>query len=156
MFKSESVLLSGPLQTKRLSDGRRELLRDLVVSTESGEITVPAGFKTDFSSYPRITLIVLLVLLGVILEVYTALEGESVIFLLLLIIPRFSRVDVAGVVHDYLYYTGEQPKLKADWIWLHIATSGAHRAYWWQAIPSWFFGLVLFGCFVWWKHRSND
>ena len=43
-------LVSKPLQTERESDGKRRLLRDLVVDVEGNRITVPSGFLTDFSS----------------------------------------------------------------------------------------------------------
>ena len=43
----------GSLQTERLSNGNRMLIRDLVVRLDDDtEITVPKGFVTDFSSVP--------------------------------------------------------------------------------------------------------
>lgn len=42
----------GGLQTERLSNGRRELLRELQYDVGSTVVTVPAGFVTDYSSIP--------------------------------------------------------------------------------------------------------
>ena len=115
----------GPLWTERLSNGNRALLRDLVVTVESGDqITVPEGFVTDFSSIPWF--------------------GRSLI--------KWSRVDIAGVVHDYLYWCPQPgvPRLKADAIWREIAGAGEHRANYVQRQLGWL-GLVLFG---WWAYRN--
>ena len=76
----------GPLQTERLPDGRRFLLRNLVVKLDDGtKITVPAGFETDFSSLPWRTRWAI----------------------------HWTRVDVAGVVHDFLYWC-PQPNGRQD------------------------------------------
>ena len=48
----KKTLLSGPLQTERQADGRRLLLRDLVVSAQEEEIAVPEQTVSDFSSIP--------------------------------------------------------------------------------------------------------
>ena len=45
-------VVSGPLQTERQNDGKRKLLRDLVVEVEGIRVIVKKGFLTDFSSIP--------------------------------------------------------------------------------------------------------
>lgn len=71
----------GPLQTERLPGGNRKLLRRLVVQLDDDTIlTVPKGFETDFSSIPRF--------------------ARSFI--------DWSRVDIAGVVHDFLYWCPQE------------------------------------------------
>lgn len=78
------------LRTERLSDGRRKLLRDLVVEIGGADpITIPAGFVTDFSSIPWF--------------------ARALV--------RWSRVDIAGVVHDWLYTTSELSRRQADRLW---------------------------------------
>ncbi len=70
-------LVSDNLQTERMSDGRRRLLRELVVEVDGLLITVPAGTLTDFSTIPWF--------------------GRALV--------RWSKVDIAGVVHDWIYQT---------------------------------------------------
>ena len=66
----------GRLQTEQLADGRRRLLRDLVLEIDGRSLTIPSGFVTDYSSWPR------------------WLPG-----------PRWSKIDTAGVAHDFLFKT---------------------------------------------------
>ncbi len=141
---------SEPLRIERLPDGRRKLLRDLRVEVDGRKYTVKKGFTTDYSSIPFSLLIIIITIVSYLFE-----YGPAAI-LLLLLPPKWSRVDVAGVVHDSLYKSGEIGKIKSDWIWLKTAMSGKHHARWWQAYPSWFFGLAVFGYFAWFKHRLND
>ncbi len=90
-------------------------------------ITVPAGFDTDFSSYPWFTRILV----------------------------RFDRVDVAGVVHDYLYRYGLRTRREADRIWRLIACHGKRSANGVQGWLSWM-GLRAAGCAPWLKHRRSE
>ena len=101
-----SCIRGAPLRTERLSTGRRKLLCDLIVEipsdpsgTEPEKITVSSGFDTDFSSLP------------------TFLQW----------VVHWSKVDVAGVVHDWLYANGAERK-RADRIWRILALSGEHHA----------------------------
>ena len=97
----------GSLQTERLSNGNRMLIRDLVVRLDDDtEITVPKGFVTDFSSVP----------------------GLARGFL------HWSRVDIAGVVHDFLYWCPQKgiSRQRADAIWREMAGAGEHHANWLQ------------------------
>lgn len=112
-----ALILSGPLQAERLPNGRRKLLRELVVDLgepvppahgfdgwyASGRgttvVRVPAGFDTDYSSIPFFA---------------HALMG------------RWDRHDLAGVVHDYAYRI-QVPRDAADRVWRIVARSGARR-----------------------------
>ncbi len=120
-------LVGGPLQTERMPDGRRRLLRDLVVEVEGEQIRVPAGTVTDFSSIPW--------------------PGR--------VLVRFSKVDIAGVVHDWLYQTGTTSRARADEIWRLLAQSGQHRANAFQAFTGWL-ALRVGGGAAWRRHRRRD
>lgn len=123
-------LISGPLQTERMHDGRRRLLRDLVVQVagepEPIRIRIPRGFETDYSSIPWLARLLF----------------------------HWSRVDVAGVVHDWLYFTGEMSRTRADMIWRLVAVAGDHHA---NAVQGWagWLGLRLGGWFAWDQHRRR-
>ena len=90
------------LKTKRLMSGRRELLDDLVWDDGILRIVVPKGFRTDFSSVPRLAL------------------G---------IMPRWDQTDLAGVVHDYLYKI-QYPRQLADAIWRFIQSRNGRAQAW--------------------------
>lgn len=115
----------GRLQIERLSSGRRQLLRELQYAVDNTVVTVPVGFVTDYSSIPF---------------------GFRWIM-------RWNRVDVAGVVHDYLYRNPIYPRLKADWIWFKVARGGRGPARAWphQAAAG-LIALVLFG---WWAKATG-
>ena len=115
----------GPLRTERLPNGNRVLIWNLVVELDDGTtITVPDGFETDFSSIPCF--------------------ARSFI--------DWSRVDIAGVVHDFLYWCpqGGTSRKRADAIWREIAGAGYHHA---NAVQQWlgWTGLRMGG---WWAHRQ--
>jgi len=117
---------SGSLHTRRLSDGTRELLQDLRIQLGPERwLTVPTGFVTDYSSIPWIFRFVV----------------------------RWSKVDIAGVVHDWLYYTGSVTRKEADRTWRQIARAGKHRANWLQAWLCWI-GLWIGGACSWRRHRA--
>ena len=125
----DSTIRGEPLQTERRAAGRRSLLRDLTVCVETKKkpykITVPAGFVTDYSSIPPI--------------------GRWLI--------GWSKVDVAGVVHDYLYWHIEEGQRTisrscADEVWRHVAGAGKHAANFTQRWVGWL-ALRLFG---WWPY----
>ncbi len=127
-----SCVISGPLQVKRIAAGKRILLLDLVVEITgrygTHKITVPRDFETDYSSIP------------------TCLH----------FVVRWSKVDIAGVVHDRLYSTGEISRRKADWAWFLVAISGDHCANWFQALLCWL-ALRGFGVKAWNDHaKEND
>ena len=136
---NESCIVGTRLHTKRLDGGLRELLKPLQVRICGYEIRIKKGFKTDFSSIP------------------TWLHG----------IVRWSKVDVAGVIHDVLFNPAEHGSMfdeadenherdligrislrTADRIWREVALrgTGKNRANWVQAALCWF---GLFG-FSWW------
>ena len=111
----------GPLQVERRPDGRRRLLRCLKVDVspmrDASEVqTVPCDFVMDYSSLPRGTRWAI----------------------------HWVRVDVAGVLHDWLYRDPDFPRLRADWIWYRVARAGAQRVNVIQGIGG-FVALALFG-----------
>ena len=61
----------------------------------------------------------------------------------------WSKVDVAGVVHDYLYRDPGTTRWQADWIWFKIARSGKWKCSLLTACLGWL-GMRLFG----WMFRS--
>lgn len=117
----DSTVRGDALQTGRRPDGRRALLRDLKVKAGGWVITVPKDFVTDYSSIPWF--------------------GRWLV--------RWSKVDVAGVVHDYLYSCarGKIHRLGSDWIWKEIAGSGERYANVLQRWLAWM-ALVLGGGFT--------
>lgn len=121
-----SSIMSGPLQTERRPDGNRRLLRALEVKVGDSRIRVPASAVTDFSSIPWFARFLV----------------------------RWSKVDVAGVVHDRLYATHETSRARADEFWRVIARSGAHSANAFQAWTCWL-GLRAFGWFFWYRERTG-
>ena len=118
----------GPLQTERLPNGDRKLLRNLVVKLDDGvTYTVPAGSITDFSSIPWL--------------------ARPFI--------RWSRVDIAGVVHDYLYWCQQADisRRRADEVWRELAGAGQHSL---DPIRTWlaWAGLVAGGWCTYSKARK--
>jgi hypothetical protein len=83
------------LQVELLPGGRSvRLIKNFSVTLAVGrKITVPAGFKTDFASVPR---------------------------LFWRIIPPWGRYSAAAVVHDYLYETNSVDRAEADQIFLEL------------------------------------
>ena len=103
---TQTCLRSGPLQTERQRDGRRRLLRDLTVEVDGEQFTIPVDTLTDFSTIPWF--------------------GR--------ILVRWSRVDIAGVVHDCLYRKKITSRARADRIWRLCAMAGCHHA---NAVQAW-------------------
>ena len=121
-------VLSGPLQTERLGDGRRKLLREFVISVDDHVFTIPSqGYTTDYSSIPW--------------------YGRFVV--------RWSKVDIAGVVHDYLYVNGGVTRSTADEVWRLVALAGEHHANRLQARICWL-ALRVGGCCAWRVYRELD
>ena len=128
-----SRIVGGQLRTERLNNGKRRLLCELQVSIELTQInqtlpnsvTVEPDFVTDFSSIP------------------TPCQW----------IVRWSKVDIAGVVHDWLYAKGSLNRAQSDEIWRKIAVSGQHSANTVQAYICWI-GIRIGGGFAWRKHRN--
>ena len=116
-----------PLQTERLANGRRRLLRDLVVEVDGEHHTVPAGTETDFSTIPWF--------------------GRMLV--------HWSKVDIAGVVHDWLYQTGDTSRRRADVVWRRVALAGDHHANAFQAWAGWA-GLRIGGWYAWDRYRRED
>ena len=121
------------LRTERLADGTRELLAELTREARDVTIVVPKGFQTDYSSIPFWARFVV----------------------------RWSKVDVAGVVHDWCYHVGLQDesgkpsKALSDHIWRDIARGGESKANPLQAWVCWV-GLRLDARQPWKEHRARD
>ena len=88
---------------------------------------MPRGTETDFSSIPWL--------------------GRLLV--------RWSKVDVAGVVHDRLYQTGELEKPEADRVWRIVAQAGEHHANAFQAWAGWL-ALVVWGWRSWPQHQRES
>ena len=118
------------LKVRRVERGHRKLTADLSVTVhtkysrtftdpeigsvkslgkQGTRILVHQGFVTDYSSIP------------------TALHW----------IVRWSRVDIAGVIHDFLYREFKGGRCDADDVWRELATAGDHSASEWQAAICW-------------------
>ncbi len=115
------------LSTTRLPNGKRKLNHNFLVTVSDTLYIVPEGFTTDFSSYPWFTRILV----------------------------RFDRVDLAGVVHDWLYYSEMEDRRTSDYVWREVAMMGDHKANKLQAWLSWI-GLRAFGWYAWNQHRNSQ
>ena len=144
---SKSCVIGEPLQTRRLPDGTRQLLRPLQVSVCGHYIRIEQGFLTDFSSIPT----------------------------LLSWIVRWSRVDVAGVVHDALFNPSDCCSVfdhsdterkrnlvnkitidEADRVWSAVARSGSTRGRAGRAQAALcHLGLYSFGWRTWNRYRGK-
>ena len=144
-----ATLRSDNLLVERLPNGKRKVLRDLTITSGNRTITVPAGFVTDYSSIPLPILIIVLTAIA------SVLDSGYLLFLTLLCIPRFSRVDLAGVVHDWLYESGGIERYRADQIWANIAMSGQSRANFVQASIC-FIALRVGGIYPWLAYRTGS
>jgi len=85
------------------------LLRELEVEVDGETYAIPKGTVTDFSSIPWF--------------------GR--------ILVRWSRVDIAGVVHDYLYREQSGSRAAADRVWRIAAQAGERHASAFQAWVGW-------------------
>lgn len=110
----DEITKSERLMTMRLPSGRRKLLQTIcrkvkVDDDPMRELCVPAGFVTDYSSIPWFARFLV----------------------------RWSKVDIAGVFHDYLYRERKYPRAFADAVWRVLAMQGAHSANPVQAWACW-------------------
>ena len=99
----------------------------MVVDVDGQQITIPAGTLTDFSSIPWF--------------------GR--------ILVRWSKVDIAGVVHDWLYQTAFTSRARADKTWRLVAIAGEHHANAFQAWVGWL-ALRVSGWLAWYRLRNQD
>ena len=127
MEKKVATLISGPLQTERMSNGKRKLLRELKLKAGEDIFLIEKDFETDFSSIPWF--------------------GRFVV--------RWSKVDIAGVVHDWLYVKGTTERKTADRIWRITARSGEHHANEFQAWICWL-SLRIAGWYAWNRYRKIE
>ena len=132
---SLEILPPGALQVERMPDGRRKLLRPLILELDGEQIVIPSNFETDYSSWPR------------------WLPG-----------PNYSRVDLAGVVHDYCFKHAtlglggrEVGYVESNRVWYRIAKAGTS----WTKCPLlWALagraGLFVGAWWQWYRYRSQD
>ena len=125
--EAESRVVSDPLQVERLDEPcARKLSRDLIVMglTDDGDdrITVCKDFPTNYSSIPA--------------------PCRPLV--------HWSKVDVAGVVHDHLYKEQKLSRADDDHLWWLLARSGKWRA---DPIQAWLGWLALRG--FGWTHRPG-
>lgn len=128
-------LASGPLRVERMNDGRRRLLRRLDLLIGDELLSIPRDFITDYSSWPRL------------------LPG-----------PRFSRIDVAGIAHDFLFQLGTwgyegRPVtfIEANRVWYHVARAGSNPAARAGFLSAWIgrAGLFVGSWPVWLRYRRD-
>lgn len=111
---------------RRLSSSRRELLEELEVTVDGIRIVIPAGFTSDFSSIPALPLARLLI--------------------------NWRKVDLAGLVHDWLYKAGDLSRKQADQVWRKVARAGETHA---GPLAAWlgYLGLRVGGWVTWRRYR---
>jgi len=117
-------VISGLPELAILPNGMRKLLKEFRILVDGVLIVVPKDFETDLSSYPGITRAIV----------------------------RFDRVDIAGILHDWLYKTGIKTRAWGDSVWRKIAMVGKHGANKVQGWVSWA-GLRAFG---WLPYRKYE
>lgn len=125
-MKTKSTLSNPPMQTERMPNGDRKLLKELIFEIEGKQYRIEKGYITDYSTIPFF--------------------GRFVV--------RWSKVDLAGVLHDWLYEKGSLSKREADKLWRTVARSGKHRANCLQAGICWF-GLFIGAWCAWIKHDKS-
>ncbi|AQT69958.1 hypothetical protein STSP2_03158 [Anaerohalosphaera lusitana] len=89
-------------------------------------------------------------------------DGNSVPWLFRGLVPKFGRNTVAGIAHDWLYYSGEMinssgravqiSQRQADMIRLELCRWCSVP--WWQRLVS-YIGLRIGGWYAWRKHRKR-
>ena len=123
----------GPLQVERMPDGRRRLVRDLCLKLGKEKMLIRKDFKTDYSHWPRYpTYLLGIALIGMLLcGVPTIYCVVATVLMLASIAPRFSKTDIAGVVHDFIWRhatlgSGGRPVgyFEGNKIWYEVARSG--------------------------------
>jgi len=129
------ILPPGPLWVERLPDGRRKLLRDLVLELDGEKIIIPGGFHTDYSSWPR------------------CLPG-----------PSYERIDLAGIVHDYIFKHAKLGLdgrkvgyIEANRYWFRIARAGCDDTrvgFLWSWTGR--IGLFVGAWITWLRYRNED
>lgn len=98
-----------------------ELVKDFVVDTSFGQITVPKGAVTDLASIPRIFWV---------------------------LIPPFGRYSQAAAVHDSLYYSKIFTRKESDKIFYELMLK--YGTWKWKA-KIMYLAVRIFGGFAWRK-----
>ena len=135
---AEVFLISEPLLTEEIVDGPRagcmKIMRDLVLSVNGEACIIPADFDTDYTSWPSF-----------------------------LPRPRWSRMIVAGVCHDYFYRYARLGKngrqlgySESNKLWRIIAGAGHNNkmslGFAWRWLG--WSGLAAGGWIQWKKYRN--
>lgn len=116
------------LDVARLPDGRWVLRQALVYwSARAGKIVVPAGFRTDFASVPRLPLVYLL-------------AGDT--------------AHAAAVVHDWLYQEQFLSRRLADAVLYEASGCSVPAEPRWRRWIIWS-GVRAFGWVAWKRSRSG-
>jgi len=147
--------------------GRRRLVRDLNLEINGRPLKIDEGFVTDYSSWPRIVAFALgLFAIGLVWLGAPAWEiTVSLILMMLAIGPRFSRTDVAGTTHDFLFQLGtwgvggeKVSFIEANRTWQTVAMAGTYASarvgFFWGWAGR--IGLFLVSWPVWIKYRMQD
>ena len=117
-----------PLHVRILRDGRTVELLDPYTyhHPHHGKILVPAGFRTDFASVPR---------------------------LFWRVVPPWGRYSPAAAVHDYLYATGQMSRRDADVVFYDkMIALGVNKAKAWTMYRA----VRMFGGLAWRNWRKRD
>ena len=155
--KYQVKLISGNPQYERLPDGKRLLLKPIVIEWNGEQIVLPKGKITDFSSYPRA-----FILWG--FPVLLAIIFNSIDFLWYWLVPflwpAWYKTDTTGTIHDIIWQCLWKTIgfLKSNLIWACGALTGAVwrlRVTPIQALAG-TIGLSTFGFFVYLKKRLDD
>ena len=136
----EVFLISEPLLTEEIVDGPRagcmKVMRDLGISVNGETCIIPAGFTTDYTSWPSF-----------------------------LPRPRWSRMIIAGVCHDYFFKYDrfcEDGRQLSYWqcnkLWRLISGAGDNRKTSLGFVWRWlgWAGLTVGSWPTWRKYRAMD
>lgn len=121
---------------RRMTGGRRRLLAPLRFEYRGKEYEIPEGFTTDYSSWPK------------------WLPWG----------PRWDRIDLAGIIHDWLWKHAHWPEdearvgyWKGNKVWYDVARAGDGET---SAGPFWsvvgYAGLTLGGWWSWARYRLTE
>ena len=107
-------------------DQRYRFTKELKVVYKNINVTIPVGFYTDFGSIPKVL--------------------HSILS------PMDRKCIVAYAVHDYLFYTGDIPRVEADKNMLKLMKK--YGVSWWKR-KSVYRGVRAGGMFAWNEHRKR-
>ena len=127
-------VVTGPLRVERQPNGDRKLLNDLGVLVDTrftGKVNVSPGtgsLQCQGKAGTKITVY------------YTFISDYSSIPTPFQWVVHWSKVDIAGVIHDFLYRNTDCSRTEADRVWWKLARAGGHRA---DPLQAWLCWLML-------------